>query len=81
MRDAQITFDGVKGYATYANAEKRGKEVAELAKNWAGPTHEHTVKWLVVAKADGRFVPAFNVNNFPGGPGVFLGLTNVCVFN
>lgn len=77
----QITFDGVKGYATYKAAHTRGELVADNAKVYAGEKLAHTVRWLVIAKADGRFVPAFNVNNFPGGPGFFLGLTNVCCFN
>jgi len=77
----QLTFDGVKGYATYERAAKRGKEVETKAINYAGILKEHTVRWCVIAKADGRFVPAFNVNSFPGGPGFFLDQTNVCCFN
>lgn len=77
----QIKFDAVPGYATYGFAKRRGEQVAINAASYAGPKLGHTVRWLVMAREDGRFVVAFNVNNFPGGPGFFLGLTNVCVFN
>lgn len=77
----EITFENVKGYATRANAKKRGDEVAAMIQ-------PHVLKGgmlryvLLQNEVTGRWVPAFIVNgNVPGGPGMFIGLTNVCVFN
>jgi hypothetical protein len=75
-----ITFDGVKGYATYANAEKRGLEVAAKATKWQGNDKGY-FRWMVVALPTGRFVPVFSCSNFPCGPMFFLSLTNVCTIN
>jgi hypothetical protein len=71
-----VKFEGIEGYATPERAEKRGQEVAsQLPK-------EHPIRWLVIVLANGRFAPCFVVNGvYPGGPGMFLGLRNVCVVN
>lgn len=77
----QITYDNVKGYATYANAQKRGAEVASRLEQYCGKGNEWWVRWLVVALPNGRFAPAFNVSQVPGGPGPLLSEVNVCTFN
>ncbi len=74
----QLKFEGVKGYATYDRATKRGEEVS-LSLDM-GPA-QNTIRWMVVALPNGRFAPAFYCGNVPGGPGQFLSLTNVCCFN
>jgi hypothetical protein len=76
----QITFERVKGYATYERAVKRGEEVAAMLQQ-AFPNNKGVVSWVVVPGMPGRWVPAFNVTHVPGGPGFFLSLTNVCTFN
>lgn len=76
----QIKFDQVKGYATYANAVKRGEEVAKMVQ--PSMRERNVIRWVVIALPSGRFVPSFIINNnVPGGPGMFLGLTNVCCMN
>jgi hypothetical protein len=75
-----IDYPNVKGYATYERAKKRGEEVAAQLVA-AFPTHKSVVSWLVVPGMPGRWVPAFNITNLPGGPGALIGLVNVCSFN
>lgn len=70
-----VKFENVKGYATYANAQKRGEEIA--AKN-----SDLSYRWLVIALPNGRFTPCIVLNNnIPGGPGNFVHEVNVCVVN
>lgn len=70
-----LTFSEVKGYATYAAAQKRGEE---LATKCAGVDY----RWVVIALPSGRFTPMILINNsIPGGPGMFLGERNVCLAN
>ncbi len=69
-----LKFENVKGYATYANAQKKGEEIAaELS--WI------SYRWVVIALPNGRFAPmAIINNNVPGGPGPFLHY-NICTAN
>lgn len=75
-----IDYPNVKGYATYERAKKRGEEVAAQIEA-AFPNVRNVVSWMVVPGMPGRWVPAFNITNVPGGPGMFIGMTNVCTFN
>lgn len=71
----QVTFKDVKGYATYAAAQKRGQEVEDARKGIE-------YRWAVIALPSGRFAPMVVVNNsVPTGPGMFLGERNVCITN
>ncbi len=68
-------FDQVKGYATYANAQKRGEELEKQIQ-------DVEYRWVVIALPSGRFAPCVILNqSVPGGPGMFLGEINVCVIN
>lgn len=70
-----LTFENVKGYATYEAARKRGEEVAA-----ARSTTEY--RWVVIALPSGRFAPMVIINNsVPSGPGMFLGERNLCMAN
>ena len=81
MRPTQfIEFPKVKGYATYERAKKRGEEVAAKL-DAALPNNKGHIGWMVVPGMPGRWVPAFNCTNIPGGPGMLLGEINVCTFN
>lgn len=72
-------FSEVKGYATYERAHKRGLEVQEKFKNYY---EQAAYRWLVIALPNGRFAPCIVINNnIPGGPGLFMSLTNVCLVN
>lgn len=71
----QVAFHAVEGYKTYANAQKRGEEIARNRS-------EVSYRWAVIALPNGRFAPLIIVNdNVPGGPGLFLGERNVCITN
>lgn len=71
----QAKFDRVKGYATYAAAQKRGEEVEAARK-------DVDYRWVVISLPSGRFAPMVIINNsIPGGPGMFLGERNVCMAN
>ena len=71
----QVVFEGVKGYATHAAAQKRGEEIARNRSNVA-------YRWAVIVLANGRFAPLVIINDsVPGGPGMFLGERNVCITN
>lgn len=66
-----VKFENVRGYATYAGAQKRGEEI-EAAR----------YRWVVIALPSGRFAPMVICNNsIPGGSGNFVGERNVCVVN
>jgi hypothetical protein len=68
-------FEEVKGYATYAAAQKRGEEVEATR---SGVDY----RWVVIALPNGRFTPMVVCNNnVPGGPGMFLGERNLCITN
>lgn len=70
-----IKFENVKGYATYAAAQKRGQEVEDARR-------DIEYRWVVIALPSGRFTPMVIVNNnVPGGPGMFIGERNVCIAN
>lgn len=69
----QLKFEAVKGYATYANAQKRGEEIE--AKN---PDLQY--RWVVIALPSGRFTPMV-IGNDKTGPQFFLGEVNVCIAN
>jgi hypothetical protein len=70
-----LTFEGVKGYATYETARKRGEEVAAARGNV-------DYRWVVIALPSGRFAPMVIINNnVPSGPGIFLGERNLCMAN
>jgi hypothetical protein len=70
-----VQFENVKGYATYAAAQKRGQEVEAARK-------DVEYRWVVIALPSGRFAPLVILNNsIPGGPGMFLGERNVCMAN
>jgi hypothetical protein len=72
----QAQFENVKGYASYANAQKRGEQVA------ARMPSDVSYRWVVIALPSGRFTPMVVCNNqVPGGPGLFLGDANVCIIN
>lgn len=69
-----LKFENVKGYATYAAAQKRGEEVAKK--------RNVDYRWVVIALPSGRFTPMAIINNsIPGGPGMFLGERNFCMAN
>ena len=75
MSPMQCTFDGVKGYATYAAAVKRGEEVA-------AQRSEVDYRWVVIALPTGRFAPMAIINSkVPTGPGMFIGERNFCMAN
>jgi hypothetical protein len=72
-----LSFPGVKGYATAANAEKRGREIEQ---KYSAP--DVNFRWVVIVLKNGRFAPMIILNNsVPGGPGMFLGELNVCLAN
>jgi hypothetical protein len=72
-----LKFPGVKGYATVANAEKRGREIER--KYLATDVN---FRWVVIVLENGRFAPMIILNNsVPGGPGMFLGEVNLCLAN
>lgn len=78
----QIKFDGVKGYKTYSNAQKRGEEIAVAAKNWVGERYAHEVRWCVVALETGRFLPVFLIGaSGRVNPGWFVHQVNIGVMN
>lgn len=71
----QLKFENVKGYATYAAAQKRGEEVEAARK-------DINFRWVIIALPSGRFAPMVVLNNsVPGGPGMFLGERNLCLAN
>lgn len=75
MSAKQCKFENVKGYATYANAQKRGEQIAAARS-------DIDYRWVVIALPSGRFTPMVILNNnVPGGPGMFLGEVNVCLTN
>ena len=75
MCGKHIKFEGVKGYATYANAEKRGQQIADARK-------DIDYRWVVICLPNGRFAPMVLLNNnIPGGPGMFIHEVNVCLAN
>lgn len=70
-----VTFEKVRGYATYHAAQKRGEDVAARRA-------DIDYRWVVIALPSGRFAPMVIVNNnVPGGPGNFIGERNVCIIN
>lgn len=75
-----IEFPNVKGYATYERAKKRGEEVAAKL-DAAFPNNKGVVSWVVLPAMPGRWLPAFNCQHLPGGPGALLGSINVGIFN
>lgn len=77
----QITFEGVKGYATYANAAKRGEEIATSLITAIADSPKSYFTWFVVAMPTGRFLPVFACNNLPGGPGMLIGENNIGLIN
>lgn len=69
------SFQNVEGYKTYANAAKRGEEVAAARSDL-------DYRWVVIALPNGRFAPMVILNNgVQGGPGRFLGERNLCLAN
>lgn len=79
MNSKHLTFENVKGYATYENARKRGEQVAAARSAMDPRAYYH---WVVIALPTGRFAPMVIVNNtVPGGPGAFLGEPNLCMAN
>lgn len=71
----QAKFEGVKGYATYAAAQKRGEEVEDSRRGVE-------YRWVVIALPNGRFAPMAIINNsVPTGPGMFLNERNFCMAN
>lgn len=91
MAAHQIDFSKVAGYATYENALKVAETTRDAAIKYAGEHDAWRVRFSIQChiyagtnkKLVGqlRFVPVFHVNDFPGGPGFFLSLTNVCTCN
>jgi hypothetical protein len=70
-----LTFENVKGYATYDAARKRGEEVA-------AKRGDVEARWVIIALPNGRCTPMVVLNNsVPGGPGMFLGERNLCMAN
>lgn len=70
-----LKFENVRGYATYAAAQKRGEEVAAARA-------DVNYRWVVIALPSGRYTPMVIINNnVPGGPGMFLGERNLCMAN
>lgn len=68
-------FENVRGYVSYENAMKRGKEVAAAH---SGVEY----RWVVIALPSGRFAPMAILNqNVQGGPGQFIGERNFCLAN
>lgn len=76
-----ISFPEVHGYATFERALKRGQEIADRLDGIPCGNGSGHVSWMVVPGKPGRWVPAFNCNNIPGGPGILLNEKNVCTFN
>lgn len=71
----QLTFDGVKGYASRQFAQARGQK---LEKDFASVEF----RWVIITLPSGRYAPMIILNDsIPGGPGMFLGQTNVCMAN
>ena len=74
-QNKHLTFEGVKGYATYEGARKRGQEVADARA-------DISYRWVVIALPSGRFAPmAILGDHVPGGPGMFIGERNFCIAN
>ena len=73
----QLDYQGVKGYVSYANAVKRGQEIEGILK-----LEDASVRWVVIALENGRFVPSFLYNNNSRyNPGWVVHQTNVCVMS
>lgn len=56
MQHRQMTFDETRGYASYANA-------AKAAEKGLANVVEKQVRWFVMARKDGRFVPVALLND------------------
>ncbi len=58
------SFEGVKGYATYANAYKQGEKVAALIEATTSHSAQSRKRqsWIVMALPTGRFAPCFIYN-------------------
>lgn len=71
-----IKFEGVKGYATYGNAAKRGNDIAEaVAKH-----DKNGARFVVIALPNGRYAPCFMVYG-DKRPEYYMHQTNVCLAN
>ena len=68
-----LSFEAVKGYATYANAQKRGEEVA-------AKFSDLDYRWVVIALPSGRYTPMVICND-KINPGWFIGMANICIAN
>lgn len=67
-----LKFEGVKGYATYAAAQRRGEAVEAR--------YGDATRWVVIALPNGRFTPMV-VYNDQINVGCLIGELNVCVAN
>lgn len=75
MKNQHLKFENVEGYKTYANAQKRGEEIAAARA-------DVSFRWVVIALPNGRFTPMVIIgDHVPGGPGMFIGERNVCMAN
>lgn len=73
MAPHHASFDGVRGYATYERARKRGEEIAARVSDW-------NYRWVVIALPNGRFAPCV-IYNEGLDIGAFIGISNVCSVN
>ncbi len=74
------SFEGVKGYATYDRAVKRGQEVVtHLGLDLEVRLRKSSLSWFVVALPNGRFAPCFTGRDI--NPGWFISLPNICMVN
>lgn len=72
MATKHLKFENVKGYATYANAQKAAE------KQFGG--YSEDFRWVVIALPSGRFAPLVIINDHTN-PGHFISLNNVCLAN
>lgn len=73
-----IDFEGVKGFASYEIAKKKGEAVAAEVAEIVGQKDAYRVRWMIIALESGRFVPAFRCCDVVQ-PGYFLGRPNICM--
>ena len=69
-----LTFPGVEGYKTAANAAKRGNEIA-------AKYDDLDFRWVVITLANGRFAPMMIANSRTLDIGILVHEKNLCLAN
>jgi hypothetical protein len=71
----EFSYDGKRTYATFANAQKAGRKMAESFQT-------EDLRWTVAATAEGRFYPLAIYNNERGSGALgALAWKGFCVVN